>query len=80
MHSTSLHLSDPKLAIDGAGVLQLTWLLGNEAHLNRAREPNSTALREASMFEVRMSERAGDKLYVVLEKGDETLSELSPTL
>lgn len=61
-----------RAAIGYAGVLQLTWILGNEPHLRRVHEPSSQTLREAGMFEVKMSERMQNKMYEAVEREDET--------
>lgn len=46
----------PHHDIDSAGILQLTWLVGNEAHLRRLATPTETVLRKSGMFEVDLGE------------------------
>lgn len=72
VHSSSLRSVDTRAAVDYAGVLQLTWILGNEPHMRHVREPSSQMLREAGMFEVKMSDRMQDKMYEAVEKDEET--------
>ena len=45
------------LAVDSAGVLQITWLLGREPHLADVARPELQALRAAGMFDVQMGVR-----------------------
>ena len=59
--------------LEGSGVLQLTWLLGNEPHLSHVGNPKVQALRTAGMFDVQMNERAEEKLLRVL--GEEETEE-----
>ena len=42
--------------IDNAGVLQLTWLVGDEPHLRDVVKPTETELRKAGMFDIHMGE------------------------
>ena len=49
-------------SMDSVGMLQLTWLLGNEPHLRCVRRPESQALREAGMFEIEIGERLREKM------------------
>lgn len=42
--------------VDKAGVLQLTWLVGNEYRLRQLSTPTDTELRAAGMYEVNMDE------------------------
>ena len=57
--------------LEGSGILQLTWLLGNEPHLSRVGNPEVHSLRKAGMFDVQMNDRAEEKLLRVLV-GDDT--------
>ncbi len=48
--------------LDAAGILQLTWLLGNDSHFTGIRKPDLHGLRRAGMFKVQMSAWAQDKI------------------
>lgn len=48
--------------LDAAGILQLTWLLGNDGHFTGIRKPDLHGLRRAGMFKVQMSAWAQDKI------------------
>lgn len=48
--------------LKGSGVLQITWLLGNEPHLSKVWKPEVRMLRVAGMFNVKMNERAEEKV------------------
>lgn len=48
--------SHSRTAVKSAGVLQLTWLLGNEPHIASVEKPELHALRAAGMFDVQLSE------------------------
>lgn len=50
--------SQTRNLIQSAGVLQLTWLLGNEPHIAKVKEPELRSLRMAGMFDIQMSERS----------------------
>ncbi|KAI0788914.1 hypothetical protein BC629DRAFT_1440116 [Irpex lacteus] len=50
------------------GILQLTWLLGNESHLVDVRKPDHQKLRKAGLFYVQMSARAQQKMSQVEEE------------
>ena len=41
--------------LDSAGILQLTWLLGNDDHFVEIERPEQQTLRRAGMFDVQMS-------------------------
>ncbi|KAI0089620.1 hypothetical protein BDY19DRAFT_114224 [Irpex rosettiformis] len=41
--------------LDAAGILQLTWLLGNERHFAGIPKPDRQELRKAGMFDVQIS-------------------------
>lgn len=45
------------------GVLQYSWLLGNEPHLVRVDSPELHELRAAGMFEVRMGDQLQKRYY-----------------
>ncbi|KAI0750551.1 hypothetical protein BC629DRAFT_1598872 [Irpex lacteus] len=47
--------------LNAAGILQLTWLLGNESHFAGIRRPERQELRQAGLFDVQMSARAKRK-------------------
>lgn len=47
--------SHMRAVVQSAGVLQLTWLLGNEPHIAEVPEPDLHALRVAGMFDVQLS-------------------------
>ena len=49
--------------LDSIGILQLTWLLGNEPHLANVELPDLQALRRAGMFPIQMSERVEERMY-----------------
>ena len=53
---------DTHKLFDNAGILQLTWLLGNEPHLASVPRPELLALRVAGMFDIHMGERADGKV------------------
>ena len=53
---------DSSAVFDSAGILQLTWLLGNEPRLARVGKPDVKSLRKAGMFDVQMSEMALAKI------------------
>ena len=54
---------DARVALDSAGILQLTWLLGTEPRLADVASPEVATLRSAGMFDVQMSERALGRVY-----------------
>lgn len=58
---------DLRSVFDSAGVLELTWLFGNEPALAKVRHPTLRALRAAGMYEVQLSERAQEKVYLAEE-------------
>lgn len=62
--------------IDSAGILQLTWLVGNEAHLKRLVKPTETVLRQCGMFEVDLGETLRRKTFQA-DDGDYELVKLS---
>ncbi len=41
--------------LNSAGILQLTWLLGNESHFSEITRPDIQELRRAGLFDVQMS-------------------------
>ena len=49
---TKRHRDDLDLELDAAGVLQLTWLLGNEPRLLQVDQPGLDTLRAAGMYEI----------------------------
>lgn len=69
---------DPKSVVDNGGLLQYTWLLGNEPHLADIASPDLDKLREAGMFDIHMGDEVkkrmlpncaptfGDAIYVGL--------------
>lgn len=65
--------SDPRAALDSAGILQATWLLGNEPHLAKVETPTLHALRVAGMFEVQSGRNTTDpeKAYGTAGEEDE---------
>lgn len=48
--------------LDTAGILQLTWLLGNNSHLSSIARPTQRILREAGMFDIQLSVRMQKKM------------------
>ena len=56
--------------LEDAGMLQLTWLLGNEHHLSKVENPDTQTLRAAGMFDVQMNERAEEKVLQALQSSD----------
>lgn len=48
--------------LDTAGILQLTWLLGNNSHLSFIARPTQRILREAGMFDIQLSVRMQKKM------------------
>ncbi|GJE98953.1 hypothetical protein PsYK624_151910 [Phanerochaete sordida] len=49
--SSSSRSSLGRAVIDSAGVLEITWLLGNEPHISSVAHPEREALRSAGMFD-----------------------------
>lgn len=47
--------------LDAAGILQLTWLLGNESRFAGIRRPDRQELRQAGLFDVQVSNWAEQK-------------------
>ena len=47
--------------LKSAGILQLTWLLGNDEHLAKVGRPKRQALRKAGLFDVQISDLAHRK-------------------
>lgn len=65
--------------LENAGILQLTWLLGNEPHFSEVTNPQVIVLRAVGMFDVQMNERAEEKLLRVQSEGEQyELSVLLP--
>lgn len=60
---------EPHNAIDSAGILHTTWLLGNEPHLAAVQVPKLHALREAGMFDIHVRERIARR-YRAKEDGE----------
>lgn len=52
-------------------MLELIWLLENEPHLSKVRNPEVQTLRAAGMFEVHMSERAEEKVLRALTEEED---------
>ena len=59
-------------SLDSGGVLQITWLLGQEKLLSTVSEPNTISLRRAGMFPVHMDAVAKRRIY--LASSSDTLS------
>ncbi|GJE98956.1 hypothetical protein PsYK624_151940 [Phanerochaete sordida] len=59
--SSSNQSSLGRADIDSAGILQITWLLGNEPHISSVAHPELEALRTAGMFDLDSSEH--EKVY-----------------
>lgn len=53
---------DPKIVADSGGLLQYTWLIGNEPHLANVESPELENLRAAGMFDVQISDRVRKRL------------------
>lgn len=53
---------DPKIVVDSGGLLQYTWLLGNEPHLADVVSPELDNLRAAGMFNVQMGDEVKKRL------------------
>ncbi|GJE91632.1 hypothetical protein PsYK624_077820 [Phanerochaete sordida] len=53
---------DPDVSIDSGGLLQYTWLLGNEPHLAEVEHPELENLRAAGMFDVHVGDRLKRRL------------------
>ncbi|GJE91559.1 hypothetical protein PsYK624_077090 [Phanerochaete sordida] len=64
---------DPKIVVDSGGLLQYTWLLGNEPHLAHVDSPELDNLRAAGMFDVSM----GDHVKLRLSSRASTFVEAS---
>ena len=64
--------ADASATFDSAGILQLTWLFGNESSLAEIAEPNTSALRRAGMYRVNMGKMAQLKAadYASVAEGD----------
>ena len=59
------------MAFDNPGILQLTWLLGGDRHMNDLLVPRGTRLRRAGMFDVQISEMAGKRLDSLIDDVNE---------
>lgn len=65
-------------AIDSAGILQITWLLGNEEHLATVQVPEVETLRAAGMFEVEMSRGERGAAYALKNETSDTVDPYTP--
>ncbi|GJE99694.1 hypothetical protein PsYK624_159650 [Phanerochaete sordida] len=63
-----------RAGIDSAGILQITWLLGNEPHIAAVGSPRLGALRTAGMFELNAGGGGPEK---VGGKGRDVYSEVA---
>ena len=52
--------------LKNTGILQITWLLGNDSHFAGIQKPETHALRKAGMFEVEMDAMAREKINQAL--------------
>ena len=52
--------------LKNTGILQITWLLGNDSHFAGIQKPEAHTLRKAGMFEVEMDAMAREKINQAL--------------
>ena len=57
-------------SLEDTGILQITWLLGNDSHFARIQKPETQILRRAGMFEVEMDEMVREKMVRVQSLDD----------
>ena len=63
--------------LTNTGILQITWLLGNDSHFATVQKPETQILREAGMFEVEMDAMAQEKMNRPLDNCEIVVAELS---